>query len=62
MCRVFEENWSLGKAEGRAEGIIEIAVDCGLSEDEIITRLQTKLTIPRQKAQEYFAKFAKQTV
>ncbi|MBD5529803.1 MAG: transposase, partial [Lachnospiraceae bacterium] len=45
MCTVFEETWSQGKIEGKAEGIIEIGLDCGFTEDEIIAKLQTKLGI-----------------
>ena len=66
MCTVFEETWSqgreTGKAEGKAEGIIEIGLDCGFTETEIITKLQAKLNISQQKAQEYFDLFAKHAV
>lgn len=62
MCTVFEETWAEGKAEGMAEGIIEIGLDCGLSESAILEKLQEKLNIPLQKAQEYFCLYAKQTV
>ena len=58
MCTVFEATW----AEGRAEGIIETSLDCGLSEGDILAKLQEKLNIPLQKAQEYFDLYAKQTV
>ena len=51
-----------GKTEGKAEGIIETGLDCGLSEDEILRRLQNKLNLSLQKAQEYFEMFDKQTV
>lgn len=70
MCTVFEETWSQGREtgkaegilEGKAEGIIEISLDCGFTETEIITKLQAKLNISQQKAQEYFDLFAKHTV
>lgn len=70
MCTVFEETWSQGREtgkaegilEGRAEGIIEIGLDCGLTEDEIIAKLQMKLGISQQKAQGYFDLFTKHTV
>ena len=58
MCTVFEETW----AEGKAEGIIETSLDCGLSENDILKKLQEKLSIPLQKAQEYFCLYAKQTI
>lgn len=51
-----------GKLEGKAEGIVETGLDCGLSEDEILERLQNKLKVSFQKAQEYFEMFGKQTV
>lgn len=54
MCTVFEET----RKEGEAKAIIEL----GLSEEEILDRLQKKLNISLQKAQEYFSMFAKKKV
>ena len=51
-----------GKAEGKAEGIIETGLEFGLSEEDILMRLQKKLNISLQKAQDYMDKFARQTV
>ena len=51
-----------GKAEGKAEGIIETGLDVGLSEQDILERLQKKLDISLQKAQEYVSRFGKRTV
>ena len=48
-----------GRVEGKAESIIEIGFDLGLSEDEILRRLQNKLNLSLQKAQEYFEMFGK---
>ena len=48
-----------GKIEGRAEGIIETGVDFGLSDKEILDKLQIKLNISLQMAQEYFSKYGK---
>lgn len=66
MCTVFEETRKEGVAEGvvkgRAEEIIETGYEFGLSEDDILTRLQKKLNISLQKAQEYLSMFGKQTV
>lgn len=66
MCTVFEETWREGKAEGeingRAQEIVELGHEFGLSEDDILIRLQKKLNISLQKAQEYLAMFGKQTV
>ena len=58
MCTVFEET----RLEGKAEEIVEMGHEFGLSEDDILTRLQNKLNISLQKAQEYLAMFGKQTV
>jgi hypothetical protein len=62
MCTLFDEITKEGKAEGKAEGIIETGLDFGLSENDILERLQKKLDISLQKAQEYFEMFGKQTV
>lgn len=51
-----------GRAEGKAEGIVETGMDLGLSDQEILDRLQIKLNISLQVAQEYFSKYGKQTV
>lgn len=51
MCTVFEET----RREGEAKGIIELGFEFGLTEDAIIKRLQDKLDITLEKAQEYFA-------
>ncbi len=40
-----QENIEKGKIEGRAEGIIETGVDFGLSDKEILEKLQIKLNI-----------------
>ncbi len=58
MCTLFDE---IAK-DGKAEGIIETGLDFGLSEEEIVQRLQNKLNLSLQKAQEYFEMFGKQTV
>lgn len=47
---------------GMARGIIETGLDFGLSEDELLRRLQDKLNITFESAQEYLEKFGKQTV
>ena len=41
---------------------IELGFEFGLSEEEILDRLQKKLNISLQKAQEYFSMFAKKKV
>ena len=74
MWTVFEETWKEGKMEGKREGklegklegkaeeIVEIGYEFGLSENDILERLQTKLNISLQKAQEYLAMFGKRVV
>lgn len=46
-----------GKIEGRAEEIIETGHEFGLSETDILGRLQDKLDISLQVAQEYLLRF-----
>ena len=58
MCTIFEET----RLEGQAEEIVEMGYEFGLSEDDILSRLQKKLDISLQKAQEYLVMFGKQTV
>lgn len=62
MCTLFEEERLEGKVEGEAKGIIETGVDFGLSEEDILNRLQKKLNISLQVAQEYLNMFGKQTI
>ena len=74
MCTLFDsiakENEAKGRAEGRVEGeitgrameIVETGIEFGLPENDIIKRLQNKLNLSLQMAQEYFEMFGKQTV
>ena len=57
-----EEGRVEGRSEGRAEEIIETGYEFGLSEQDILERLQKKLSISLQKAQEYLLMFGKRTV
>ena len=57
-----EEGRKEGRSEGRAEEIIETGYEFGLSEQDILERLQKKLSISLQKAQEYLLMFGKRTV
>ena len=45
---------------GEAKGIIEMGHDFGLSEEDILARLQKKLNVSLQKAQEYISAYKKQ--
>ena len=58
MCTLFDE---IAK-ENEAKGIVETGFDFGISEKDILERLQNKLRIPLQKAQEYLELYGKQTV
>lgn len=60
--RVLDYEAKRIKNEGRAEGIIETGIDFGLSDNEILEKLQIKLNISLQMAQEYFLKYGKKTV
>ena len=54
-----EEGKKEGIVEGKAAGIVETGVDFGLSDKEILDKLQIKLNISLQMAQEYFSKYGK---
>ena len=66
MCTLFEEiakeNEAKGREKGQAQGIIETGFEFGLSENDILSRLQSKLNVSLQMAQEYLKTFGKQTV
>ncbi|MCM1251662.1 MAG: hypothetical protein NC321_02490 [Clostridium sp.] len=61
-----EEGRELGKEEGitlgRASEIIETGLDFELPEKEILDRLQSKLGISLQRAQEYLLQFGGQRI
>ena len=61
MCSVFEETWQdglvHGKTEGKAEEIVQMGNEFGFSEEDIVERLQKKLGISLEKAQEYLSLF-----
>jgi hypothetical protein len=67
MCTVFEETRKEGviegrvegRTEGRAEEIIAMGYEFGLSENDILKKLQSKLQVSSQKAQEYLEQFGK---
>ena len=62
MSDELEERENIGRTEGRIEGIIETGMEIGLSEEDILGKLQKKLDVSLQKAQEYLHMFGKQTV
>lgn len=66
MCTVFEEiakeSEALGETRGEAKGIVEAGIEFGLSESDILSRLQKKLDVSLQMAQEYLTMFGKKIV
>ena len=66
MCTLFNEIAAEGRAEGRKEGsaeqIIQMGQEFGLSDIDILNRLQDKLSLSVEKAQEYFEMYGKQLV
>ena len=60
MYKVFEATRLEGVEQGLAQGIIEMGIEYGLSEQDILGKLQKKLNISLSKAQDYFEKFRNQ--
>ncbi len=50
---------AIGEARGKAEGIIETAYDFGLSDNDILERLQSKLNVSLSQAQQYLNMFGR---
>ncbi len=55
-----QENIEKGKLEGRALEIIETGYEFQIPEKDILERLQKKLNLPLQAAEEYLQEFGKQ--
>ena len=62
MCILFEEIAKENEVKGEARGIIETGFDFGLSENDILDRLQKKLNVSMQVAQEYLKMFEKKAI
>lgn len=62
MSNAIDDFFEDGRIAGKAEGIIEFGRDFGLSEKDILERLQQKLNVTAQRAREYFDAFEKQCV
>lgn len=62
MCTLFDEIAKENEIKGKALGMIETGLDFELSENDILVRLQRKLDITLQQAQEYLNLFKKQAV
>lgn len=59
MCTVFEETRLEGRLEGEAKGIVEAGYDFGLSDNDILNRLQKKLNVSEEAAQGYIEMYGK---
>ena len=61
MCTLFDkilkDGEAIGELKGRAAEIVETGYEFGISEADILKRLQQKLEIPLQVAQEYLKMF-----
>lgn len=55
--KMREEGRVEGRIEGSAKEIVEMGLEFGLSESEILSRLQKKLNIKLGKARELFGKY-----
>ena len=51
-----------GKQLGIASEIVSMGLECGLSKEQILHRLQTKLNISEQTAKEYFEQYRKEPI
>jgi hypothetical protein len=59
MCTLFDEIAKENEARGEAKGIVEAGLDFGLSENDILERLQKKLNLSVETAREYIKIFGK---
>ena len=59
MCNLSKLIEERALERGRAEGIVESSIEFGLPKNEILERLQSKLNIPLNTAQEYFELYGK---
>lgn len=62
MCTVFQEIANEAELKGRAKEIIETGYEFDLSDSAILDRLQKRLDVTPQKAQEYFEMFGRQAI
>jgi hypothetical protein len=60
VCNLWDEVRAEGKEEGRAEEIVSMGKDFDLPKEEIIAKLQEKLQIEVQQAEEYYNVYSKE--
>ena len=62
IARGEADGMARGRAEGKAEEIVAMGLEFGLSKSDILNRLQNKLHVSEQKAEEYLGLFGSQMV
>ena len=66
MCKAIEdlivESEARGEVKGEAKGMIEICLEMSFSKQDILKKLQEKLNISLQQADEYFEMYGKRIV
>ena len=61
MCKAIEDLILEGEAKGEAKGLIEICLEMNFSKEDILRKLQDKLNISMQQANEYFEIYGRKT-
>lgn len=54
MCKAIEDLIAESEARGEAKGMIEVCLEMDISKEDILNKLQDKLNISPQQAEEYF--------
>lgn len=54
MCKAIEDLIAESEARGEAKGMIEVCLEMNISKEDILNKLQDKLNISPQQAEEYF--------
>ena len=62
LAEGIEEGTRLGIEKGIASEIVSMGLECGLSKEQILHRLQMKLNISEQTAKEYFEQYRKEPI
>ena len=56
------EGTQAGIEKGIASEIVSMGLECGLSKEQVLHRLQAKLNISEQTAKEYFEQYRKEPI
>ena len=54
MCKAIEDLIAESETRGEAKGMIEVCLEMDISKEDILKKLQDKLNISLQQAEEYF--------